>query len=513
MPPLPTDHECAWTQAASAHIANLEARVAELEQQLAQQREQQFGPKSERDKTPEGAMPPPEKALRQGQPRDPEKTRAERQKNREKKVQLQTVTTSHPVAPDAAACCPSCKAGPMQELGKPEAQVIFERVPARFVRHEHLVQKMICRRCDHIETAKHDVRRFGQQGQYGASVVADIVVGKIADALPLHRLSARCDREGFRLHRNTMLDLFHRAARELGPLYAALIAQIILRQVVQADETVLKQQKSDSKGQLGNGWMWTFLSDDGEHPLIAYRYSASRSGETPITVLGGTTGVLVVDGYTGYNQVTTPQARSRAACLAHARRKFWKARSTDPVAAAKALALILDVYRVEAQAKEAGIVGTGAHLELRKTDGQKAMDTLLAWAQAERPSHLPPGPMGKAFHYLEGQWPALIKFLDDARVPVDNNRSESALRGVALGRKNFMFVGNEVAGQNAAVLYSLVATCVANDVNPMAWMQDVLLRVQDWPADRVDELLPHRWGRLEEEPTDESLDLEAQKPV
>jgi transposase len=240
-------------------------------------------------------------------------------------------------------------------------------------------------------------------------------------------------------------------------------------------------------------WLWSFIArDEFDKELVAYVFSKSRSGETPARVLEGTIGKLVVDGYTGYNRVTLPGARERAGCLAHLRRKFFDARNFSP-AAHRVLDLILEIYKVERAALDQEILGTPAHLAMRQARSRQVMDELKVLLLAEQPKHLPKGPMGEAVGYALSQWNALTLFLTDARLPIDNNASERALRIAALGRKNFLFVGHNEAGENLAGLYSLIATCEANGVNPIEYLTEVLIRVQTHPATRIDELLPHRW--------------------
>jgi hypothetical protein len=180
------------------------------------------------------------------------------------------------------------------------------------------------------------------------------------------------------------------------------------------------------------GYLWTFLSDH----LIAFRFSPSRSGETPREVLGGRAGTLVVDAYTGYNRVTDVDGWTRAGCLAHVRRKFFEALSTAPAVARRAMDLILEVYKVEHEAKERGIVRTAEHHERRQTRGRAAMGALHVWLLGQQDAHPPKSPMGQAVSYALKQWPTLLRFLDDTRIPPDNNGAESALRVAALGRKN-----------------------------------------------------------------------------
>jgi len=285
--------------------------------------------------------------------------------------------------------------------------------------------------------------------------------------------------------RSTLTDLFHAAGEKLEPLWKRLLAIIAQSAIVQADETSLKMQQPNKRG-----FVWTFLAED----LIAYRFAADRSGETPLQVLGGTQGTLVIDGYTGYNRVTDVNGRERAGCLAHVRRKIFDALGTAPVEARHGLELILEVYRVEHEAKARKIVRMPEHLVLRQTRSRAAMERLHGWLVDEQPKHLPKGPLGAAISYALNQWERLLCFLDNVNVPVDNNASESALRVVALGRKNFLFVGDVEAGEHLATLYSLVATCEARDIDPVAYLKDVLMRVDTHPASRIDDLLPHKWS-------------------
>jgi transposase len=307
---------------------------------------------------------------------------------------------------------------------------------------------------------------------------------KCADSIPLHRLAKQYQRLGIPMGRSTLTDLFHAAAAKLEPLWKRLLWVIAHCQIVQADETSLKMQRPNKRG-----FVWTFLSGK----LIAYRFADNRSGETPVEVLGGTTGTLVVDAYTGYNHVTAVDGRERAGCLAHIRRKIFDALSTAPVEARHGLALILDVYRVEHEAKARRIVRTPEHLAMRQNRSRAAMDRLHQWLVEEQPRHLPKGPLGSAISYALNQWERVLLFLDNVNIPIDNNASESALRIVALNRKNWLFVGDVDAGEHYAILASLVATCESNEIDPVAYIKDVLMRVDTHPASRIDELLPQNW--------------------
>jgi transposase len=359
---------------------------------------------------------------------------------------------------------------------------VLDYVPGYFRRRQHIRETLACVCGDFIVTAPgpdHSV----EGARYGDSFRAFVVTSKCADSIPLYRQAKQMSRLGIPISRSTLTDLLHQAARQLAPLSKRLLALVASAEVVQADETSLKMQDPNKRG-----FVWTFLTDK----LIAYVFSSSRSGETPSTVLGASTGTLLVDMYTGYNEVTSTGGRTRAACLAHARRRFFDALPYAPEART-ALELIRDVYVVEHDAKAEGIARTDDHTKLRRARSRPVMDRLHAWLAEREDQHAPKSPMGSALRYAVKNWTELTRFLDDARIPPDNNRSESALRVVALGRKNFLFVGHEQAGANIAGLYSLTATCEANGVEPIAYLTDVLGRVGSHPATALDDLLPHKW--------------------
>ena len=319
----------------------------------------------------------------------------------------------------------------------------------------------------------------------GEQLCAHLIVAKCADAIAIERFSRQLGRSGVPIAASTLGSLFHRCAELLKPLYDRLLALIAAHEVVQADETRIQVQ---DKGKTRRAWIWTFLADN----MVAYVFSASRSGDTPVKVLGGSPGTLVVDGYTGYNQVTKPSGRQRAGCLAHVRRELFDALKDAP-GLQVGLELILDVYKVEHAALAKGIVRTPEHAELRRTASTQAMNKLKAWLDSEQHEHLPTSPAGKAIRYALNQWDHLTVFLGLVGVPVDNNRSERMLRVLARGRSSYLFVGNDDAGQNLAMLMSLVLTAEACGKNPQAYIADVLLRVQTHPMSRIDELLPHLW--------------------
>ena len=456
---LPLDHHCAWREEAEELRAELDAlkeKFAALSAQLDKLQRHVFGQRSEK-------MPPISEELRRGQPKDSERAKARRQQNARVKRALPVRRIEHRV-PEEKRRCPLCGGTHLRPLGTGRETTIFEHVPARIEQQVHVQEVLACRCGDGVITAE-GAPKVIDKTQYGPGLLAHTIVSKCADSLPLYRQAKQYRRLGVPISRSTLTDLFHRGAELLAPLSQRLLELVAAQPVVQGDETVIRVQ---AKKKCRKGYLWTFLATvliaGRRVELIGYRFSPSRSGDTPVEVLGGTQGTLVVDAYTGYNAVTMPDGRVRAGCLAHARRRFFDALGTAPEAQ-EALDLIREIYRVEHEAADKGVVGMATHLELRQQKSRPLMNCLETWIRDQQPKHLPKGPMGEAMSYSLNHWPALCRFLDNAQIPVDNNASERALRVAALGRKNFLFVGSDEAGENLAGLYALVSTCEANGVN------------------------------------------------
>ena len=350
-----------------------------------------FGQSSEK------MLPPAEELRREAPRRSRDAEKEKRRLQAEAKAALPTREILHRV-PGEARRCPSCHSTSLKTLGKGRVSVVYEYVPGHFERHVHVQETLSCTCGEGVVTAPGPTR-VAQQCGYGPGFLAHIVTAKCADSLPLHRLEKALARDGIPMSRSTLTDLFHTAAREVEPLVQCLLSAVARQSVVHADETPLKVQAPEK---CKVGYLWTFLADDDgtEDALVAYRFSPSRAGSTPAEVLGGTTGALVVDTYTGYNRVTTPDGRTRVGCWAHARRRFHEARSSAPEAY-EILALILDFYRVEAFAKSAGLTRSPAHLKLRQEKSAQTIDSIRGWLDTQAPLHLPRSPMGEAIRYAQ----------------------------------------------------------------------------------------------------------------
>ena len=484
-------HQCEWTERYGELKGQHEALATDfsaLKHEFEMMKRHLLGPKSEK-------MPRIADELRKEEQADEaaiarrkaEAAATRKERAHARKQALTSKTTVHAV-PNNQRQCPKCGSEKLKPIGQGKESVVYEYKPAHFIAHRHVRETLACPCGEHVVTAEGP-SKWVEKSQYAPSFVAHIITAKCADSNPLYRLEKELRRIGIPVARSTMTDLFHRAADQLAPLYERLLELVREAKVVRADET---SKKVMAEGKCHTGFIWTFRGRVPE-PLITYKFAMSRSGETPRDVLGGTKGHLVVDGYTGYNDVTDVDGRTRVGCNAHSRRYFFEAQQAAPAESRKALDFILGLYRVEHDARSTGVLGTAEHLKMRKERSAPIRAAFKTWLEEQKPNFGPKTPMGRAIKYTLNQWVHLGRFLDDVAVPLDNNESESALRRVALGRKNFLWVGNQAAGENLAGLYSLVATCEANDVNPVAYLTDVLDRVNDHPNSRLDELLPHLW--------------------
>ncbi len=467
-------------------VSTLYALIDELRETIASQREAMeaqhhqieqfqralFGPKKERvvpvererkakqkkDETPEEAQKRKQKA------KERREKNAQKKKDKAKKVRI-----DHPIVEAECECGrPSAQASRLSDA----VSYIWEFVPAHFELQEHHQERAVCACGCFLYGATPE--RVADGVIYGPGLHADVVISKCDDSLPIERQAKRMRRAGIPMSRSSLNDVFHRTAELLAPIWRRILEIIAHSEHVSADETPINVQDT---GKCRKGWMWTFIA----RSLVAYVFSASRSGQTPVDVLGETGGTIQVDGYSGYNAVSCPEGRTRCGCWAHARRKFWDALKYAPKEARWMLDEILKLYEVEYEAHEKKILGSEAHRLLRQAKSGPIVDRLFKWLDDQKKIWPPKSPLGEAIKYATNQKEALSQFLDNPKVRLDNNLSERHLRLVALGRKNFLFVGHDTGGKNLAILQTIVASCVANKVNPQEYLTDVIMRVQHHP--------------------------------
>ena len=455
------------------------SRVNEIEHKLSLSKKHAIGPKSERMPTPEQ-----EAKAREGDPpvRGGHTNPELRKKNAKAREELPTCIVPHAI-PESERQCSTC-GEPVKPFGGGDRSIEYEWVPGRIERRVHVVETGRCPCKAHYARGPAPVRV--QEGcVLGPRFLAKIAVEKFGDAIPIYRMEKSLRRQGIPMPRSTLNDGALLAAEVCAPLWRVMLAQIRADEHVQADETSFRTQTRKERA-----FVWTFLSK----VHTAYIFAPNRSGDTPNKLLGGTSGAITIDGFTGYNTVTKVGGRERSGCFSHARRYLFDALPYTPEAR-DGLDIILDLFMMERAVAERGIVGTLEHLEVRKALGTPIVDRLRAWLEDMLPRFEPRTPMAIALRYIKNQWPRLIVFLGDAGVPIHNNASEAALRIIALARKNSLFFGSVEAGAKLMALYSLIATCERHGVNPEVYLADVMIRIQSHPAKRVAELLPDRWKK------------------
>jgi hypothetical protein len=254
-----------------------------------------------------------------------------------------------------------------------------------------------------------------------------------------------------------------------------------------ADETPVPVLTEDKPGATHRGYHWVYY--DPVRKIVVFDYRESRGREGPKKFLEDFTGHLQTDGYTAYEKLAPPGKITLLACMAHARRKFEKAIDNDPARAEKVLTLIQALYKVEREAREAELSFDDIKT-LRQEKSVEALGKLEKYLTREHPNVLPQSAIGKAFNYTLNLWPRLKRYVEDGRFQIDNNLIENSIRPVALGRKNYLFAGSHDGARNAAVIYSLLATCKLNDIEPFGWLKNALETIPDYPANQLHKLIP-----------------------
>jgi transposase len=402
----------------------------------------------------------------------------------------------HDVPPEERAC-PDCGVE-RRPIGE-EIREQLEYVPASMIVLQHIRPKYACQSCCANIVIAERLPEPIEKGLPGPGLMAQVVVSKYADHLPLYRQEGIFKRFGVDLSRSTMCDWVAAAADLLAPIVRAMLKRVLLSEVVQTDDTPVKVQDHDGKG-IKTGRLWVYIGDWKNH-FIVYDYTPDHSRDGPLRVLNGFEGYLQADAYSAYDALYSDGKIVEVGCWMHARRKFYDARTSDPQRSHLMLAWIAGLYQVEDDAKEArkkhpdwDDATWHAHRDdLRQKRSKSIFDTIRTWLETEQPKVLPKSPIGEAIGYALNHWNALIRPLDADFLEIDNGASERAMKPVALGRKNWLFAGSDLGGKTAATLMSLCATCKELGVEPFAYLRDVLDRVSTHPNSRIEELLPDRW--------------------
>jgi transposase len=403
--------------------------------------------------------------------------------------------------PTACACCGSTK---LHKLGEDVTETL-EVIPRQWKVVQHVREKFTCRECEKISQPPAPFHVLSR-GFAGPSLLAMIVFEKYGQHQPLNRQSERYALEGVDLSVSTLADQVGGCAVLLCPIHDLICEHVFAGQRVHGDDTPVPVQ---ARYKCRKGRLWTYVRDDrpfaGQAPPAAvFFYSRDRAGEHPERHLNSFTGILQADAYAGFNRLYASDRRpgpiKEAACWSHGRRKFFvladvAAKASGKLAAIAPLALEA-VERIDAIfAIEREINGRSAEerLAVRRAQVAPLVNDLKSWMMAERAKLSRHSDVAKAMNYMLKRWDAFARFLDDGRICLTNNAAERALRGIALGRKSWLFAGSDRGGERAAVMYTLIQTCRLNDVDPQAWLADVFDRINDHNIRNLDQLLPWNW--------------------
>jgi transposase len=416
------------------------------------------------------------------------------------------------IVPGPTACL-CCGGGRLRKLGESVTETL-ESIPRQWKVIQHVREKFTCRDCEKISQAPAPFHVIAR-GWAGPSLLAMILFEKFGQHQPLNRQAERYAKEGVPLSLSTLADQVGAGCAVLDPILKRFEAHVFAADRLHGDDTTVPVL---AKGKTDTGRCWVYVRDDrpfggAAPPAAMFYYSRDRAGEHPQAHLATYAGIFQADAYSGYNKLYEPDRKPgpilEAACWAHARRPFF------------AMADLAENARRKAQGQTPGVISPLAMEAVRRIDalfeiersinGQSAgqrravrqelsaplVADLENWMREQRAKLSRGNDLAKAMDYMLKRWTAFTRFLDDGRICLSNNAAERALRGIALGRKSWLFAGSDRGGQRAAAMYSIIVTATMNDVDPQAWLADVLTRIAEHPVHRLDELLPWNWRPLQ----------------
>jgi transposase len=495
--PLPADldlcHETIRQQAAT--IEEAQRRIEQLEHQIEQLLRHRYGPRRETvdpdqlrlftDEEPEG--------LAEGAPEEPTKPedtaparRRWRRRGRQRLPEhLHRERIEYKLPPEELPC-PDC--GHLRVKIGEEVSEQLEYVPASMRVLQHVRFRYACRACQEHVVIADKPRQPIDKGLPGPGLLAQTITSKYSDHLPLYRLEDIFARHGVELSRATLCGWMGSCAALLTPLYDLMVNRVLPSAVIHTDDTTVPVLDL-TLPQTRTGRFWVYIGDV-RNPYVVYDYTPRRTRDGPEQFLKGFRGYLQADAFTGHDRLCAGSDVIEVACWAHVRRKFFESRTTAPVPAHAALARIRQLYKLEDAA--AGLSADDRRV-LRQRDALPLLNAFEEWLSEQGCKALPKSPIGQAIAYAQSNWAALLRYTEHGDLSIDNNLAEHMLRGQAIGRRNWTFLGSDRGGRTAAVLYSVTGNCKHHDIDPFAYLRDILGRLPTQPVDRLDELLPDIW--------------------
>jgi transposase len=393
--------------------------------------------------------------------------------------------------------CPHCQTL-MRKIGEDTSERL-EYVPACLHVIEEVTPQYACARGCGMAAAEKPVAAI-EKGLPGPGLLAQIVVSKYGDHLPLHRMETIFERYGVDLSRQTMCDWMAACAELVSPVWERIKQIVLTSKIVQTDDTpvpVLDRGLPRTR----TGRIWTYVGDR-YRPYIVYDYTGNRSREGPEKFFAGYSGYVQADAYSGYDAMFKNPERQliEVGCWAHVRRKFFEAQTSDVCRATVVMAYIGLLYEVEREARD-GKLNPELRQQLRQAKSLPILDDIKTYLQTERPKVLPKSAIGDAIDYTLNNWDALLRYCQDGDLEIDNNGAERSLRHIVVGRNNWLFYGSDQGGRTGAILTSLLATCKRQHVEPFAYLRDLFTRISTHPQHQLDDLLPDRWQAARSAPT------------
>jgi len=397
----------------------------------------------------------------------------------------------HPAKADLQCSCSGCVVDKLV-IGH-ESSEVLEFVPAQLIVHEHLRYKYACPICELGVVMAPVVDKPIEGGRPGSGLLAQIAVAKYEDHLPLYRQVEQFKRLGVTLPKSTLGTWLAHVAMVMTPIYQRIVTQVLDAEVLGVDDTTIKVQDRSKKPAIKRGHIWSYVGyKDGVPMSVCYDYTPTWEGTGPRKFLGERVGFVQADGYKGLDEFFDENIeRIRIGCWAHARRKFKDALNAKELRAAKGLKFIARLYQIERLAKD---LSPEQRQQMRDELARPTIVKFKAWVGAERERSRPSSALFAACRYAINQWPTLLHYLDDGRIPIDNNQVENRMRPVAIGRKNWLFAGSDASGKRAAILLTVLASAKLAGHDRFAYLRSVITRISTgWPQSRLDELLPSNW--------------------
>ena len=484
---------------AEQKLSGAAATIAHLELMIAKLRQDKFGASSERSKKLLDQMELQLEELQATQSEEVSASEIARPTPASRRKPVRGPLPEHlpreRVVIAAPGACPCCGGTRLAKLGESVTETL-EVIPRQWKVVQTVREKFSCRDCETITQPPapfHPIAR----GRAGPNLLATILEQKFGQHLPLNRLSERFALEGIELDTSTLADWVGACTATLAPLSDMIRAHVLAAERLHGDDTTVPVL---AKGKTVTGRLWTYVRDDrpfgGPAPPAAFFcYSPDRSGKHPRQHLASYTGILQADAYGGYTELYAlerkPGPITEAGCWAHARRNFYElAQLRQAPLALEAVRQIDEIFALERD-----INGRSAkeRIKTRQEYVRPLAEAFETWMRTQRPNLSRHAEIAKAMDYMLKRWPSFTRFLDDGRICLTNNAAERALRGIALGRKAWLFAGSDRGGERAAAIYSLIVTAKLNGVDPQAWLADTLRQINDHPVRQLDQLLPWNW--------------------